>query len=210
MHLTIEQQLAVRDSEADSAAAAHNEGCDRCRAEVDSLIGVRRTLADLPEIGPQRNLWPEIERAAKPHAGSRRRLLAAAAAAVVVVGGGIVAYQTTSDSTGTNPAGTTIDNGAVIAELVAASRELEGLLSRPALKSRVMKPRQAAVIVTLEDRIADIDALLSASTQSTPEAEAVALWSHRVRLLAALVQMRGAPASTPIFQKAVNTEGSGT
>ena len=208
MHLTIEQLLAVRDREADSASAAHIEGCDRCRAEVDSLIGVRRALADLPEIGPQRDLWPEIATAAEPRVGSRRRLLATAVAAVVLVGGGIVAYQTTSDSPGAKPAGTTVDSRVVIDELVAASRELEGLLSRPALKSRVMKPRQAAVIITLEDRIADIDAMLSASTDSTSEAEAVALWSHRVRLLAALVQMRGAPASTPVFQKAVNTEGS--
>jgi len=209
MHLTIEELLAVRDSEADSAAAAHIEGCDRCRAEADSLNDLRCALAELPEIGPQRDIWPEIESAARSGIGGRRRLLVAAAAVVVIVSGA-VAYRTLIDPSGIEPAGTTVDSRVVIDELVSASRELEGLLSHPALKSRVMKPRQAAMIVTLEDRIADIDAMLSASTEPTSEAEAVALWSHRVRLLAALVQMRGAPASTPVFQKAVNTEGSGT
>jgi hypothetical protein len=211
MHPTIEQLLAYRDGETDPTVTAHVAGCARCRRDVEHFRVVREGLRDLPAIGPSRDVWPEIE-ASFEHRGNRARSrrLAVAAAVVLAIGGsgmmGWVVFRPSGGGPTAQPTAT--EARLAIDELVSASRELERLLERPELRSRVMGPRQAAMIVTLEDRIAGIDAAFSASTDSVPEEQALALWLERVRLLDALVQTRGAPASTPAVQYAVLYEGS--
>ena len=155
------------------------------------------------------SVWPRIE-AGFGHPRARRRWLAVAAAIVIAVAAGSVAIRISEHGTPSSSRAAGIGDRVVLGELVSASRELEELLDRPAMRSRVMNPRQAALVVTLEDRIAEVDLVLSASPEFVSEDEAVALWSHRVRLLAALVQLRGAPGSESGFRKAVLTEGSTT
>lgn len=212
MHLNLEQLSALQDGEADVTAADHLERCARCRTETRRLEEVRSMLADLPEVGPDRDLWPAIA-AAVDRRASRRRvrrsvvLASSAAAAVFLVWMGFDAGRGPRVPTHPEPAVSATDCRVAIDQLVSASRELERLLDAPALRSRVMGPRQAATIVTLEDEIAEIDAVFAASTHPVSDDEAISLWSNRVRLLAALVQARGAPAASARIQHAVHSEG---
>jgi hypothetical protein len=82
------------------------------------------------------------------------------------------------------------DTREVVEQLSKASRELEMVLQDGSLRSPVLSPRQAAMIVELEDRIALVDLALSESRESEPDVRAVALWSDRVELLDALVTAR--------------------
>jgi len=208
MHLRTEQLLARLSGSADPGGAAHLAGCERCRGELERLAALEDALAGLPEIGPGRNLWPEIEREMDRDRGRRRRRwLSAAAAAVLVVAAGLVLQRTATAPRETAATDEQALRGKAVRELVAASRDLEALLERPSLRERVMGPQRAALIVTLEDRIAGVDAVLAASEKPRPEAEEVALWSERVRLLAALVHVRGAPSSSPGLQYAVLDRG---
>jgi predicted RNA-binding protein len=75
-------------------------------------------------------------------------------------------------------------------ELTAASRGLEAVLRDPALRRQVLSPRRAAVIVDLEDRIAAVDMVLADQQSDRGDVRNVALWSHRVELLDALVAAR--------------------
>ncbi|MEE4270751.1 MAG: hypothetical protein V2I67_03695 [Thermoanaerobaculales bacterium] len=209
MHPTDEELLAQRDGEAGPAVAAHVAACARCRERVEAMRAVRRALKRLPEVGPTRDGWTSIE-AELGRPRIRRRWLAAAAAVLVIAGGSFVGHRVFEHTRTARPEAAVVEAAAVVDELVAASRELEGLLDGPNMRSRVMNPRQAATIVSLEDRIAEVDVVLAAGPTEITDEEALALWSHRVRLLAALVQLRGAPGSTPPFQHAVHTERSNT
>lgn len=207
-HLSIEQLLAQREGEADASTADHLAGCDRCRREADRLDSLATAMADLPEIAPRRDFWPEIESVLdRAERSRRRRWLAAAAVVLMIIGAGAVAMRL-HDRGQLENEGPQANSRQIIDELVSASRELEGLLERPALRSRVMGPRQAAMIVNLEDRISTIDAVLTAPVEPTSDDRTVALWTQRVRLLADLVQVRGAPATTNEHRYAVSSEGS--
>jgi hypothetical protein len=211
MHPKIEQLLAHRDGEADPAVAAHIAGCAGCRQKLEQMQAVREALCELPVAGPARDVWPEIESSIGRRNAARRhrRLAVAAVLALAIAGIGMVnrhAFRPSNEEPGTQAAAS--EARAAIDEVVSASRELERLLERPALRSRVMGPRQAAMIVALEDRIAGIDAVISSSRAPVTDDQALALWLERVRLLDALIQTRGAPASTPGIQSAVFHEGS--
>ena len=209
MHPTDEELLAQRDGEGGPAVAEHVAACVRCRERVEAMRGVRQALCSLPEIAPAHDGWASIE-AELERPRIRRRWLAAAAAVLVIAGGSLVGHRMSEHTRAARSEAAVVEAAAVVAELVAASRELEGLLDGPNMRSRVMNPRQAATIVSLEDRIAEVDVVLAAKPTELSDEEALALWSHRVRLLAALVQLRGAPGSTPPFQHAVYSEGSNT
>jgi len=204
MHLTTERLLARLSGSAELGDTAHLAGCERCRCELERLEALEDALVELPEIGPVRDLWPEIGEAVDRNRGRRRRRwLSAAAAAVLVAAAGLVAQRLGTTSREATRTAADDAGRRAVHELVSASRDLEALLERPSLRERVMGPRQAALIVALEDRIAGVDAVLAAAEEPRPEAAEVALWSERVRLLAALVHVRGAPASSPELQHAV-------
>jgi hypothetical protein len=47
----------------------HVDGCDECRAELESLLALREEARSLPrEIAPRRDLWPEIQARLQPRA----------------------------------------------------------------------------------------------------------------------------------------------
>jgi hypothetical protein len=200
MHLTIERLLErLAGDGADAGETAHLAGCGRCRSELERLAAIRDELVELAEIGPRRDLWPKIETAMeRTRRRGRLRWLAAAAAVALVVAAGLLAVRL-------SPRPIEIGSGVreirsnetaeAVREMVAASRELEDLLARPAVRTRVMGPQQAALIVTLEDRIAAVDAVLADPSESGRDERELALWSERVRLLAALVRARAAPSA---------------
>jgi hypothetical protein len=97
----------------------------------------------------------------------------------------------------------------VVEELSNASKELELVLRAGSLQSSVLSPRQAAMIVELEDRIALIDLAIAQSFDREPDMSAVALWSDRVELLDALVVARGGGVRTDgVAQARSRNQGS--
>jgi anti-sigma factor RsiW len=68
----------------------HLEGCEGCRRELVELEALKRAASALPsEVGPDRDLWPEIDRrldgARAPVLRTRIRVLAIAASLVAAV-----------------------------------------------------------------------------------------------------------------------------
>lgn len=209
MHLTIERLLAVQDGNAGPEAAGHLARCERCRWELERLDAFSDSLIELPETGPGRDLWPVIERELDRVTvrRTRRRWLAVAAMAVLAAGV-VVALRLVAEPTAQTALTATNDSSRAVRELISASRELEQLLGRPSLRTRVMNPRQAALVVALEDRIAEVDGVIGGGAEPVSAADELALWSQRVRLLAALVQVRGAPGPSPEVRNALYVEGS--
>jgi len=203
MHLITERLLERLAGDADPGETAHLAGCDRCRAELERLAALHDALNELPEVGPRRDLWPAIDEELERRRLGRRWWLSLAAAMVIAVAAGALVHVLAIRSEAPANAVRSAESGNAVRELISASRQLEGLLDRPSLSSRVMGPRQAAMIVTLEDRIAEIDAALETAAENDTEAGRVVLWSERVRLLAALIQARGAPATSPGIQSTI-------
>jgi hypothetical protein len=101
------------------------------------------------------------------------------------------------------------DTTEAVEQLSNASRELEWVLRDGSLRSPVLSPRQAAMIVELEDRIALVDLAIAQSRETEPDVRAVALWSDRVELLDALVTARSGAVRFDGIARANNrNEGS--
>lgn len=180
MHPSLEELLAARDGHAEGAIVEHVALCPECRSEVARLQAVRDALRALPRLQPARDLWPGIAHARDEERWQRplRRLgWAIATLAVVITGvagarGLIETWREARVALQTR-------------ELVAESQRLEGALGGPV---GVVRGRTAGTIAELEDRIAIVDAQLTAARQSPDQT--LALWHERVRLLDALASMR--------------------
>lgn len=92
--------LGHGDAAERAAVEAHLAGCDRCRAEADSLRRVADALAyaDVDRVGarltPPAAVWDRIEAAVRHDRRRRRGLLVAAAAVLaIVVAGGFLLLQ---------------------------------------------------------------------------------------------------------------------
>jgi hypothetical protein len=94
------------------------------------------------------------------------------------------------------------DAGLAVEQLQVASLELERVLRSPSLRSPVLSPRRAALIVDLEDRIAFVDLALAIPEPGSAGPRTVALWSDRVELLDALVVARGGTLQDTGYQYA--------
>jgi hypothetical protein len=183
MHPTLEELLAARDGQAESATVAHVAACAACRDEVDRLAAVRDALRALPQLPPRQDLWPAIARSRDEERWQRplRRVgWAIAAMALVITGvagarGAIETWREARLARDTR-------------ELVAESQRLERVLTAPGGGGGVVRGRTASTIAELEDRIAVVDESLTKATR--PSADVVALWQERVRLLDALNSMR--------------------
>jgi TolA-binding protein len=81
-----------------------------------------------------------------------------------------------------------------LAQIKAASAQLESQLQSPAAEGRVVSGREAALIAQLEDQIAQIDGQLATQRAAQVDAQ-VQLWQQRVDLMNQLVQVRVVRAS---------------
>lgn len=83
-----EQLSALQDGELAEPAVLrlHLEGCAVCREHEHALAALARGFDGLREPGPVRDLWPAIERRARPAPAAPRALLRLAAALVGFVG----------------------------------------------------------------------------------------------------------------------------
>lgn len=189
MHPKMDDLLALRDGKAPDETARHVEQCSRCSDEVEDLRSAAAALRALPAVGADRDHWPEIRR--RVVEGRRRRRgvqIAAVAASIIAVVTTMVLVKSPAPTPGA-PA-QTADARHAIDELAAASSGLEAVLRDPALQRQVLSPRRAAVIIDLKDRIAVLDIALADQPTEWGVEQNVALWSHRVELLDALVTAR--------------------
>ena len=189
MHPNLDDLLALRDGEGPAEAARHVERCEQCSDEIEELRSASSALRALPAVGADRDLWPEIRRR---EVGRRRRILAlqigAVAASMIAVMTTVFLVRAPDSLMG--PVASTEGARFAIDELTDASRELEAVLRDPALQQQVLSPSRAAVIVDLEDRIAVLEMALADQPSDWGVEQNVALWSHRVELLDALVTAR--------------------
>jgi hypothetical protein len=189
MHPNLDDLLALRNGEGTAEAARHVEQCAQCSDEIEELRSAASALRALPDIGADRDRWPEIQRRI---VGRRRRMRAlriGAVAASMIAAVTAVFFMRASDSS-MGPVASNEEARFAIGELADASRELEAVLRDPALHQQVLSPRRAAVIVDLEDRIAVLDMALVDQPSDWGVEQNLALWSHRVELLDALVTAR--------------------
>ena len=192
MHPTLDDLLALRDGNGPAEAARHVAQCERCSDEIEELRSAASALRALPAVGTDRDLWPEIRRRV---VGRRRRyrVLEIGALAASIIAMVTSALLVRSPASTPSPEAATADARIAVDELAAASRGLEAVLRDPAMRRQVLSPRRAAVIVDLEDRIAAVDMALTDPQKDWGDARNVALWSHRVELLDALVTARAGP-----------------
>jgi hypothetical protein len=206
MHPTIKELLALRDGEGTPAVAEHVAGCELCRREQAHLQAISAAMQQLPEVRPQYDGWARVTAAVQRWNRQRRwrRGLAAAAAVVIAVAISVLIPQL-------RPAPQTTavkdDTPGSTAELQAASQQLEALLHSPTVRYRVLTPQQAALIVTLEDHIALVDAELAQSKLDHPQAQPVQLWLERVELLHTLVEVHRIDPGAG-YQSAINHQPS--
>ncbi len=208
MHPKLEELLALRDGEGPVDVERHVASCPRCQDGLDELKSVNSALRSLPPAAFEHDLWPEIRRrVVAERRRSLARRIAAVAASVIAVIAAIALVRSPI------PTSTTVSRDAdrqlAIEGLAAASNDLEQVLRDPALRRQVMSARRAAVIVDLEDRIAHLDMTLDRGAVGDDGERAVALWSHRVELLDALVAARaGNGADEGVGYAVFHYEGS--
>jgi anti-sigma factor RsiW len=183
IHLTMEDLLAVRDGEGSAGARRHLDECDQCREELERLHQRAAALKALPSLSPPRDRWPMVrEQVLAIRARQRRKLgawisVAAAASIALAVGvGGLV-----------TPAADQPDNLVV---LMQETQRLENVLRSFQPETRVLSGRMAGAVAALEDEIVLVDARLArARSLSLPRQELIVLWSERLDLVDALLNV---------------------
>jgi hypothetical protein len=161
----------------------------------------RRTLAqqlrDLPQETAPPYGYREFQRRARRAAGVRGVSAAQLLAASVVVALGVVAVSLRLTSPGAHPqpAASQNETAEALASGAAASAEggdtMERLLASLPREPAVARVGERAAVIGLEDRIAQVDDLLSAARAERAQTARVAtLQQERTRLVGALVQVR--------------------
>lgn len=191
MHARIDELVALRDGEGAAEVAAHVAACPTCAAELERLTTVATELRALPVEAPPRDLWREIEGRACTARRERRLIragwvaagLAAAMTTVVAVRGVVETWHE-----------------AVLARetraLVAQSQHLEQELRSDRHNGAVVSVREASTEAEIEDRLAAVDARLTAKKNlGAPREETIDLWRERVELLHTLADVRAAQTS---------------
>lgn len=210
MHPDLETLLAVRDGEAGAESVRHVASCPECAAELLYLRQVREALRSCPPVPPAGDLWPAT-RAKILGARDRRRAWSWAAAAVLVLAvAGVTLFLSRTgapiplpggrDTAGLRPFPAPIPRteeppspDPEIARLIRDSQRLESILDRLGERPTVLSGREAAAEMSIEDRLAEVDARLSGMVMDPlGRAEHVGLWQERVQLLGTLAQVKGA------------------
>ena len=209
MHPSLDELLDLRDGDGAAEVARHVQFCGQCAHQLAELRATAAELRALPAMDAADDQWPRIvERAVR----RRRRWsmisrATAAACLLAALAAVMVTRFTPTNEAVLSPPETDVQ--LAVEQLTSASRELELVLKSPSLRSQVMSPRRAAIIIDIEDRIALVDLALAEGVADPPDGLAVALWSDRVELLDALVAARTAPPGSESIVFANNSfEGS--
>jgi hypothetical protein len=196
MHPNLDELLALRDGEGSADVRCHVEECGRCRTEIEELRLAARALRALPHYQPPEGSWESIRHRLVTRQRKPVDVRLGIAAAVLLALSTVAIFTRIGTQDGTLESVSSGNTRDAVEQLSNASRELELVLRDGALQSPVLSPRQAAMIVELEDRIALIDLAIAQNHEAEPDVRAVALWSDRVELLDALVTARGGELQT--------------
>jgi hypothetical protein len=189
-HLSMALLIAVRDGDRSepgyATAHRHAAECPTCRAELDALHQRTAQLKALGTLEPSRSVFPAVRArlaADRRHQWQRRLswagLAAAACLVLTVVGFDLIRPQA-------------LDASAQLDSAMSRSQLLEQALEAYRPDQRVLDSRTVELVISLEDRIADVDARLArTATLDKRErlAEQVELWQERVGLMSALVDV---------------------
>ncbi|HXI04483.1 MAG TPA: hypothetical protein VNI57_15020 [Candidatus Saccharimonadales bacterium] len=193
-HPSLEDLLAHRDGESPADVARHVDACEECAGEVARLREMASALRSLPSQRPPRDHWERIhsairqeERAWIPRAVAGT-LIALAASFLVLV---VLPREDTASPDSRSRAASARATDEEIAQLVAKSQRLEGMLRRAGGEVRVTDGWSANTVAELQDRIALVDSQLTgnAAAAITPQQRA-RLWRTRVDLMTELVRAR--------------------
>jgi hypothetical protein len=195
MHARIDDLLSIRDAQpVDAATATHVEQCPTCTEQLRKLSLAQTQLRALPQLDPPAGSWEAIQsRLAQPAPRSRfmvGRIAAVLALAVL----SIITFVALRDDDAPMVAEEfelqPLDQQPV-AELVAQSRQLEGLLQSLPARPSIERVSTSVTIDTIEDRIQWLDfQLTSADDGDLNEEQSRRLWTERVALMDSLVKVR--------------------
>lgn len=186
-HASLEDLLALRDAREPShpEAEEHLQTCATCRAELDRLTTLQRSLRGLEPEAPRRDLWPDVRQEIERQRRSRSatRLLAAAAGLLVVglLAGALPRWNAPE------PKVETADLTTTLIDVQEQSQHLEAAMSSLGLERRALNGWQAETIVALEDQLASVDRQLDAGTHRSEEE--LELWQERLFLQDALFRV---------------------
>jgi len=180
-HGTSEELLALRDGEGSAWVREHVTECAVCAAEVERLEQVRSQLRALPSFAPPRDRWPVVEQVARQYRRHRRlsgTVGTLAAAAAVVLGFAVLRHSRSAPE------------DAAVRQAMAESAAMEQVFRSLQPDQRALTGRTAGVVADLEDRLAQVDAVLNDPTALRAGPQRVAeLWKQRAGLLSALVDV---------------------
>ncbi len=207
MHPSMDELLALRDGDTVPEAEQHVARCYDCWVRLDQLRKTSRALRELPQLEAPANMWSVIsdELDRRRIRGWTWRGVAAAAVILALLAGAGVGRAPRTERASVRE----FETDQQLQDLMEASRTLELVVQTRSHRSPVLRPFEAARIVVLEDRIAAIDAVLSATALEPNTSREMALWSGRVELLDELVHARGGALVREGFtHAAVNNERS--
>ncbi|HVY66537.1 MAG TPA: hypothetical protein VHH11_17080 [Gammaproteobacteria bacterium] len=211
MRPSTEDLLALRDGEPlDARARAKIEATPAYGCEIARLQRMQRALRSLQMLEAPPEVLDRVLAAEKANGVVRsRRSWLVAGAGVAAVATAAIAYVTTSGGPGDDGeaapvpvvAGRELETPLPAAgsygALVEESARLERLLAELPAQSPLMTGATASTIAGLEDRIAFVDEqLVYGAARKLPVPQQAALWSDRVELMNALVNVRYAEAQS--------------
>jgi len=200
-HLSLQELLELEDVAPRPEAREHLALCDQCASEQKALAARRARLRALPEVRPNTDRWPAIERAIR--ADRRRRqvgwgALAMAAAIAFLVVASALWRQPVPPSPAPlaeKPVEKPVGNPSELAQLIDRSDALEAKL-RQLPEPSTLSMGAAATLVDLEDRLAFIDKCIEQLRRgSGSPVEISALYKTRLEILDELVSRRKPPVA---------------
>jgi hypothetical protein len=212
-----EDLLAIRDGEPlDSHARAAIESSPVFGREVERLRGVQSALRALSAFEPPPDVLARVLDGQDAVTVGRRRWLRVAAGAGVIaaVATAAIVYVANSGEKAqrlrATPPALVVDNTRNAPAVAAAavsyvslaeeSARLEQILAALPARRPQMTGATASTLAGLEDRIAFVDEQISyGAAEKLPAPQRVALWSDRVELMNALVNVRLAQAQSNGF-----------
>jgi hypothetical protein len=192
-HLTMEQLLALREPGLEPGVQGwrdHAEACELCRAELERMDQRVARIRALPALRPARNRFAEIQ-AQYRRSRVRRRLLVLSLGGLALAATVALAVVFVPQG-GAGPAAVQLSEQQELDDIIARSRQLEGVIEDYNPERRVTDGRTAVVAASLEDRLARVDRqlqMVDLMDQRVRPQEALRLWRERVGLLDALVDV---------------------
>ena len=196
-HLTMEQLLAIREPGLEPGVQGwrdHAEVCELCRAELDRMDQRVARLRALPTLRPARNRFSEIQ--SRAQRGRLRRRLLVLSLGGLALAATVALAVVLAPKLGAGPSAQVAEQRE-LDDIIARSRQLEGVIEDYDPDRRVTDGRTAVVAASLEDRLARVDRqlqLVNLMDQRMRPQEALRLWRERVGLLDALMDVHATGA----------------